>query len=236
MNDQRDTVRLEHLGGSGRLLPVGVVLLLALLLLAAVKPWGAGDDGYRLTAFPPPSMATSVAPSARASGGASDPGAKASFDPRAVPCLTRDEWRIVTRERTAGREPRRWIAVEPLEGSERDRPTDPDIPVHRVVAGRLLALGYCAPEAVATMDGATPELRIWFMPVARPGGTAARAAVAVDDLHPVTVVGEGDAEMYAPPNRERGWRIGRYVLAIRSSEPAKPTYWLAVEVVPAASG
>lgn len=35
---------------------------------------------------------------------------------------------------------------------------------------------------------------------------------------------------------ERGWRIGQYVLAIHPAESSEPTYWLAVEVVPAASG
>ncbi|MBA3779249.1 MAG: hypothetical protein H0X16_08130 [Chloroflexi bacterium] len=228
MNDQRDTVRLEHLGGSGRLLTVGVVLLLSLLLVAVFKPWGAGGDGYRLTAFSGPSVAPSNA--------APDPAAPATADPRAVPCLTRDEWRIVTREQTAGREPRRWIAVKPFEGNERDRPTDSDIPVHRVVAGRLLALGYCAPEAIATLDGGPPELRLWFLPAAGSGRAAARRAMPVEGLRPVTVPGQGDAEMYVPPNRERGWRIGRYVLAIRPAGSSEPTYWLAVELVPAASG
>jgi len=134
-----------------------VVVVVALVILAVVKPWGP----VRPSPAPPePGIAVATPPVVAPSAG--DPVAPApppkSATP-AFPCYWPTGWRVVVLDRELGWTVRTWIAVAPVISSS---PPDRDIPRVSLAGSDPIAVGFCAPasgaEAAAWTD-ARPRIR-----------------------------------------------------------------------------
>lgn len=198
-----------------------LIIVVVGLGVAIVKPWDPGLSGRPARADPSSSPAeeTSLAlPTIAATG---------SIDPLAIPCLTdAASWRVVTVERTSGRETRSWIAIQPTTAAG---PSDPNIPQVRVVADALGGLGFCAPD---TPRFAT-DPRVWRVPIA--GGSEFGTLEPLKRLVPAAT---GHANVYAPPASGTAWLPGRYVIEVPlASDPrrrgVRGSAWFAVLVVDA---
>ena len=213
---------------TGRLLPLALGVVIGALAVLTWKPWADAPDASRTS--PSPAPGATVAASAVPSGGVTPAAATASPGPREVACLSTDGWRIVTLERTAGRDVRTWIAVDPAAARS---PTAATIPTDRISAGRLLALGFCPPLGVLPDSGAE-TVRFWRLTTRGAGGPVTGARPL--GTPPLSVpLRPGYAQLYGPPGGRQDWAPGRYVFEVVGPEPtggsARPrSFWFGVEV------
>jgi hypothetical protein len=128
------TVRVR-LPPSDARLPSVLWVVLALVALAVLKPWGVAAPFETARPFVPEPTITVVTPA---------PTEDRTADGLASPiCLGTGGWRIATLERWETQDVRVWRAIEPI--ATATGPLDPAIPSVPVVAIEVTALGWCAP-------------------------------------------------------------------------------------------
>lgn len=244
MSSPQGDVPLAPLRGPEPGLRKAVLLVVALLAIAVVKPWDrASVSGDHLVPQVAPTVAASVAPDAAArtsaplrlahsvlltSASILRPGTAPAGDD--VACYPSAGWRVVTVDGAGADRLRTWYNLVPGWGATA---TDPGIPVVHVFARDLVALGFCAP----TGDGqalATAEVRGWRLDQARamPIGLARLAASSPRD----TALGSlyGSPPSAAAPSTDPGvagtWPDGRYVFLIRAGQADEEDIWFGVDV------
>ena len=215
-------------GADPRRLYVVIWLLVGIIVLLVVRPWG--DETVRPTAVDaagsrtPDGSRTPEGPGT--TGSAAGAASPAPADPYAdlwVTCGSPSGWRAATLQAWAGRQTpiRSWIAIDPVEGTG---PLDPGIPFAPVATGVVTAIGYCSPQderlrpprsAVAAVwairDGLATRLTLGLIEPQRPnalGGLWVRAPEA----------GGGSA-----------WPPGRYVIEVASPSGTFDR-WLGIEI------
>jgi hypothetical protein len=205
-------------GGGGRAVGIVISGIVLGLALSIVKPWGAesvGDPGAtdRARAGGEPRAAAPPTPPATPSP---------TPDPLRRICLAPDGWRVMSVEVFDVRTVRTWQTIVPVEATG---PSDPDIPVGRVISSRVLALGWCSPIDGTETETEAVRARAWRLGT---DGTAERLALRVGAAE------SGRGGEYRPPadaggDRPGEWRPGRYVFAIEGPEPG--TRWFAVDII-----
>jgi hypothetical protein len=197
---------------------VGAVI--GALALAIVKPWGLGVSGGPST---PAGTLINVAESSR-------PSPSPSLPPGPVNCYNDEAFRLVTAERTLGKDIRSWIAVEPIPATE---PGDPRIPTLSIVSGRLLGLGLCGPRSEGIEGRADESTVLWV-----PGGRSAQTGVMAMDLvrlDRLDEFGTGEGQLYKPPagiaGPGRSWPNGRYLMELHRA--GETSLWFAFRVASA---
>jgi hypothetical protein len=196
---------------------VGAVI--GALALAIVKPWGLGVSGGPST---PAGTPINVAQNSR-------PSPSRSLPPGPVNCYNDEAFRLVTAERTLGKDIRSWIAVEPIPAT---RPDDPRIPTLSIVSGRLLGVGLCGPRTEGVEAGADESTMLWIPDSLTPVGAVALELVRLDRLDEF---GSGEGQLHKPPptitGPTRSWPNGRYVMELRRTGEA--SLWFAFRVTSA---
>jgi hypothetical protein len=144
-------------------------------------------------------------------------------------CYNDEAFRLVTAERTLGKDIRSWIAVEPVPAARRD---DPRIPTLSIVSGRLLGVGLCGPHAEGVEGGADESTMLWIPGELTPAGAVALELVRLDRLDEF---GSGEGQLYKPPptitGPARSWPNGRYVMELRRT--GEMSLWFAFRVTSA---
>jgi hypothetical protein len=218
MDEPVPTTRLRD---RGRLPGAAAALVVGLVLVAIVKPWGSPDV---------PSSPALPAQVADASPATRTP--RPSPDDRAElreHCFDPIGWRVFAREEGDRRTTRSWKSVDPVPTAR--GPRDARIPSVLVAAERIPALGYCAPARHGTSPPITATLAIWRL---EPDGTRVTRLRTRRFLPSRETILGG---LYAAgPSSTDTWTSGRYVFAVRSEGYER---WWAVDVVadiPAAGG
>jgi hypothetical protein len=190
-------------------------LVVGALVLAVMKPWGLGS---------PTQPAAGTTGSAVGGAGTTRPAPSSTEPPGPANCYNNEAYRLVTAERTLGRDIRSWIAVEPVPATQ---PDDARIPTLSIVSGRLLGLGLCGPRVEGVTAGADESTVLWVPPE-----RSAQASVRVMDLvrlEPLDEFGSGEGQLYKPPvdyaGPDRSWPNGRYVMELGQSGGG--SFWFA---------
>ena len=184
------------------------------LAVSVLKPWDAG-----VGAAPESSDAPRSAPTAFEVGVASSPAP--TRDPVRRFCLAPSGWRITSLEHFDQRTVRTWQTIDPIAATG---PTDPAIPIGRLVSTRVMTIGWCSPTDGTESDDEPVRVRAWVV-------TDPNAA------RPLPLrIGRGESGLggdYRPPARRvqqlEAWPPGRYVLAVDG--PTPDTRWFAIDVV-----
>ena len=210
---------LERVGGRGpseRTLLRVVVVVLAITLLAVVKPWGDGTGPGAGSA--PRTALGAASPTIAASAGPTP--LPTPVDPASTFCLTPSGWRLTSLEVFDGQTIRVWQTIDPVQATG---PTDPAVPEGLVVSTSVLAVGWCAPTAPDVRPAPPVTTRIWYVPASgTPVLLDLRPRLGPSDLgedYPAPDVGAGTAD----------WTPGRYVFAISEAAPGR-SWWFAATV------
>ncbi len=155
-------------GTDPRRLYAVIVVLLGVIVVLAIRPWGGDTAAPANPGQAPQTGAAAVSPTATtATPGGPDASAPTvpPVGPRAgldVTCGSPSGWRAATLQAWAGRdEPiRSWIAIEPVEAADA---LDPSIPFAPVATGVVTALGYCAPLGDAERPPAVAVASMWAL-------------------------------------------------------------------------
>ncbi len=224
-------VRVERMGGVSWRLPAAIGLVVALITIAVVKPWGMSPHS-------PASVdrASALAGANAGSGELASPAA--TNDPEVEAALRRKlcdaptHWRLVTVEVTALGDSRTMYGATPAEASG---PADRSIPTAHLAAIRLYAIGLCRPNASGRLSVDTPfeGVTLWQI---RAGGEPARIVGFLTLDQELFRLGEG---YFGPPPAEPGsgpatefppvWQPGRYVFQIDRGGDAGQSLWVALD-------
>ncbi len=215
---------------NNRGLLLGAAVVAVALVLAVLKPWGS-----------PGQRAEPGLPSTVPAGLAASPGPTATppgYDMPGGQCFPGSAWRVYTIETNMGRLLRTWLSIEPGTAAG---PRDPVIPFVRVVADRVLALGYCVgsgPDGPASLVGtrawalsgraAVPIVLaplVGYMPSEPDLGAVYRPPEASPVASPGTLPGT------SPAADAGAWSRGRYVFAVRQGSADGDEQWFGVEIV-----
>ncbi len=214
MDEDRDRIRVTRVQqGSGGLPAIVALMVIAAVVVSVWQPWESSGQGTP-AASDDASLPAAVVPSrVRTPAPVVVPSATTrpipSLHPDAVACTSRAGWRIVTVERTAGRESRSWIAVKPVAATS---PTDRAVPLVREVSGVTRALGYCLPGELAfTTDPGDLHARVWRL-------EAGGRAVEVGALSRVAEPTVDSSDLYLAEGAKgietSRWAAGRYVFQV----------------------
>jgi hypothetical protein len=126
--------------------------IVALLVLAIVKPWSFGASGG------PATGSSIVRPSRSPDAALLTPSAspRPPEDPNGMLCLSGDTEQVVLLERWAGNEVRSWIVATDRAA---DGPLDPGITRIAIYSGHVIGLGICAPEAIGGSVAAGAQIQ-----------------------------------------------------------------------------
>jgi len=231
-------VPIARIGGRGRTLEACVAVVAAVLAIAIAKPWAALDGSSRGAPDRLPtgsaagvaSVSRAVAPGSTVAPAATATGAGAASGV----CLSPQGWRLVVDQSLVGYRTRDWIAAVPAAASG---PLDPAIPVLRVVATQVSALGYCAPSESAVAGELPRRMTIWQL--VRGGGRAVpmlRTTVPVGGLgvaaaYPASASAVGPSPP-ADVRRALDWPPGRYILQVGAGNDGARDRWLTVALQP----
>ena len=183
----------------------GVIVVIGLLGLAMVKPWGAPE--------PPPERPATQAV-ARAT-----PVPRPPESPIGSICHESSSWRVATEGSFVGSQIREWGFVVPVAA---DSPSDPLIPFVVFSFTRLRALGYCAP--------ADPERSLdLHVVVFRLDDSGASTTVAVEreartpmwsaaGLFSIAASAGAGSPASSGPEPAASWPPGRYVFALHGRD------------------
>jgi hypothetical protein len=230
--------RLERVGGSapGRRWPVAVSALVVVTLVGLLwaKPWQnvGPETGMAVTPTEMRGRPIRTADPARTPAPTKDhptPTPSPTPDPLELAvdrrqCQSTSEWRMVSAEVTVTRGTRTMYAVEPAVAAG---PTDEAIPVSRLFARSLRAVGVCVPytPAMSPADELT-HVVLWRVDE---NGDARQVSAPVIADEPLFALGEA---YWAPPaGEERLWPEGRYVFEIRRIAGAE-SRWMGIDFVP----
>ena len=240
MPERRSPLRTERVAAASRLpAMLGTSLVIALVLIAVLKPWAAAaPPGVSVAASSSGGAAAGANGADQAAGGerrrGENAGATTAPDPTIDPltmrkqCQDPDVWRLVTIERSGPLLGRSLLPVTLVAASG---PEDPAIVPQIVRTGALVALGYCVPSAIhQDVTAAEESVHIWDAVggrgPARLGGArimdAALASVGEVYLAPPGSVPAPTTDRSAPT-----WPEGRYVFEIPADSPSGSPGWFA---------
>lgn len=214
-----------------------IVVLLGVIVVLAIRPWGGADGG------PPSGGARASAPAivaTPADGAASGPtegsprteppvGAGADLG---VTCGSPSGWRAATLQAWAGRSRpiRSWIAIEPVSATDA---LDPAIPFAPVATGVVTAIGYCAPLGDEARPPASAVAALWAI---RDGSAVPLSLLPLEPASPDALGGlwSRPPEVPEPPGSNSGssadlWPPGRYVVELATPGLAYHR-WLGIEI------
>ncbi|MCJ7710085.1 MAG: hypothetical protein MUQ32_04560 [Chloroflexi bacterium] len=215
-------------GARPRRLYALIGLLIGVIAILVVHPWGGGSDPSSL-GVPRPArpQASSITGAPDAAGSTPGEGSDGfPFDPVAdlsATCGAPSGWRAATLQTWAGRSSpiRSWMAIEPVEASG---PLDSRIPFARVWTDRVVALGYCAPPAAEQRPPLTAVASLWLLTAAGPTMVDRRL------LEPSSPNALGALWQPGPDVASDGaWPPGRYVVEI-DSPTGTFRRWLGIQV------
>lgn len=233
-----------------------VAVLVALVLVAIVKPWDlfVGASGGGLEYLVPVTRATSPAASSPAHESArSTASPRAALDPNATSCMSASGERLVTLIRTPEQDVRSWQLLGAAEGHDALQPGL--VPV-QIPSVHVVGLGLCAdqPDQGSDARAAAEILDVILVDPANGG---------IEDLGRPPIVSDGnqpdDAVLYGPPAplrigptgtflapaatdgvvfgpgpRLASWATGSYGAAFRyADDPAGLVRWIRFDVVAA---
>lgn len=224
-------------GADPRRLYAVIVVLLAVIVVLAIRPWG-GD-----TAAPDRTGDGQASPGQGAAGEPTDtmdaslvaPTSPALPDDAAAlveTCGSPSGWRAATLQEWTGRSLpiRSWIAIEPTTASG---PLDPAIPFVPVATGIVTAIGYCAPLEEASRPPAVAVASLWAL---RDGQAIPLSLLPLEPSSPNALGGlwKRPAEVANEPGASPApaadvWPPGRYVIEL-ASPGLEYHLWLGVEI------
>lgn len=209
-------VRLAPAGGNGRPLVVAA-LIVAVVALGVLKPWGAGPQSVTAPiAVARPSAVTAESP---APVGSTVAGPAPAGDDGG-PCSWGMAWRLFTAESSDVGPVETWYGIQPLEASG---PTDPRIEVVRIHSTSVGQLGYCSvsrPSSIHILG-----TQAWRL---LPGGKAQPVLLAPA---PGAAPSDPDAGViYAPPSAG-AWPTATYVFGVHLATTPWSEEWFAVEIL-----
>ena len=130
-------------------------------------------------------------------------------------CYTPDGWRVVADTEENGTRSRIWL---PVESSAAGGPGDPGVPLARLIATRIVAIGFCAPTGRGP-EGARTAVLWAGPPAAAPaGGRYVRVAT-------LRAAAPADGALAAAAPGHAAWPPGRYVLEVLGVAPAGSAAW-----------
>ena len=221
-------VRLERIPGVPSRVLVGLFVVVALIVLAILKPWASVPSGQ-----PPAAAAVVHTPSAStpptAVAAPGDEGTAAAAAALGRLCNAPPIWRLMTKETIELGESRTIYSVD---GVSATGPADPSIKPAGIAALSLDGIGVCGPS---TTDADVPDathrvsVRIWtFDGQGRP--MLASTVVADAALYAV-----GEA-YYGPVGADQqagglsgAWAPGRYVVEVDDAAPKGGALWFGLE-------
>jgi hypothetical protein len=250
MPSPQGDVRLARLGGPESGVRRVVLVVAVFLAIAIAKPWGwaSGPDDHRTArasrADAAPSTGVPTVPPLRLAHSVLLTSASILQSGTApvggdVACYPSTGWRIATIDGTGVDRLRTWYSLVP--GWE-SGPTDAGIPLVRVFARDLVALGFCAPTTDA-QSIAMAGIQGWHIAGGRavPIDLARLAGSSPRDL--------GLGSLFGPPpssidpltapatatgpatSGAASWLAGRYVFLIRAGQADEEDIWFGVDVV-----
>jgi hypothetical protein len=245
VDDDRHTTHREApqrivTGDDPRRLRAVIVLLVAVIVVLVLRPWGDSGASHQSA----PGASTRPAVGVAAASGAPGTGAKArptaaSMAPETAPggasgrevsCGAPDGWRATTVQVWPDRvlPVRSWIAIDPVEAGG---PQDRSIPLAPVAANRITLIGYCAPLAARLQPPAGSIVTLWSLVSSEPTELT-QISVDPTTLYRQGVLWRPAPELAAIP-REGGttaWPPGRYVIEIADPERTFDR-WLGLEIL-----
>ena len=224
-----DLVAVARSTGADRRSLAVALTVVAVIVVAILKPWADAPAPAPLARLPatPATLATPataatpattfVAPAAAARPGGRDPGGQ---------CGLGEAWRVFTIEVDAGRPVSSWVPVRPVAATGLDAVT---VPVVRIVADRVSALGFCAGTDAGVRRPIT-AVDAWAVPaqgVRVPVDLAPLAAWTPPDPDAGRVFLESDG--FGSANG--GWAAGDYIFVVRHGSVATDADWYTVRIV-----
>jgi hypothetical protein len=201
----------------------GALVVVCLLGLAMVKPWGEAEA-------PPQRPATQAV--ARAT-----PAPRPPESPISAICHESTSWRVATEGSFVGSQIREWGFVVPVAAAS---PSDPLIPFVGFSFTRLRALGYCAPaDPERSIDLHVVVFRLddsgtsTALEVEREARTPMWSAAGLFSITPSAGAGPSAGPL---PGPAASWPPGRYVFALRGSDFGEIWFGAAIREPVAAAG
>ncbi len=222
-------------GTDPRRLYAVIVLLLAVIVVLAIRPWGNDTTAPDRTGDAAASLGEAGEPTDTPDGSPVSPATPAlPIDAAALveTCGSPSGWRAATLQEWTGRSSpiRSWIAIEPTTASG---PLDPAIPFAPVATGIVTAIGYCAPLDEASRP---PEVAVASLWAIRDGQAIPLSLLPLEPSSPNALGGlwkrpaeVTDAPGASPAPAADVWPPGRYVIELAS--PGREYHlWLGVEI------
>jgi hypothetical protein len=204
----------------------GGIVVVAILALAVLKPWGApGDSGQAADA----GLASSAPADAPASPVPTPSATPPGLGVPSGQCFPGTDWRVYALQVDEGRLLQHWLSIEPVSAAD---PRDPAVPFVGVVTDRLLALGFCVgsrPDGLPSLTG----VRAWALR----GGPA--VPIVLDPLVAYMPHEPDLGAVFRPPTASPApssaavavaWPPGRYVFAVREGSTDGGEWWFGVEI------
>ena len=193
-----------------------ILTVLALIVVAVVKPWGTGPPTPLGEEIPGPSPTPTTRPV---------PRPPTELDVVASFCLEPSGWRVYSVERWSGQQVRTWTALTPIRTAT--SPTDPRIPVVPVVSQAVLAIGYCSPVVGPEKPPAAASDRLYRLTSATIGG---KVVVQAEAVSPLRIAPSERASYlgaaYAPLSGS-SWADATYIVHIQGSDYSR---WFGIQV------
>jgi hypothetical protein len=193
-----------------------VLTVVALIVVAVVKPWGAGPPMPLGEAIPGPSPTPTI-PAA--------PRPPTELDVVASFCLEPSGWRVYSIERWSGQQVRTWTALMPIRTAT--SPTDPRIPVVPVVSQAVLAIGYCSPVVGPEKPPAVASDRVYRLTSATIDGKVVAQAEPVSPLRIAPTERASYLGAAYAPLSGSSWADGTYIVLIQGSGYSR---WFGIQV------
>jgi hypothetical protein len=211
-------------GADPRRLYAVIAVLVGIIALLIVRPWGDGTDTPEA---PPAASRSTVASGSGPAPTGPQSGSGPVGDPYAelrVTCGSPSGWRAATLQAWAGRARliRSWIAIEPTEATG---PLDPVIPFAPVATDVVTALGFCSPLDEVQRPPESTVAALWAIRGDRALPLTARL------VEPSSPNALGALWGPAPEvgDRAGAWPPGRYVIELSTPTGAYHR-WLGIEI------
>ena len=212
-------VRVERIGGVPRRVFAGTALVVAVIVVALIKPWG--EPSGRVPPPPPVALHPTpiVTPVAQAT---------ATADPEVIAaeagalCFAVPTWRLITMETSELGDTRTMYATRAVAAAG---PDDRAIPPTDITATKLIAIGVCRPSSPRDLGGGSPapefDAHIWAL---GSDGQPVREATSVLDANLFAF-----GEAYYAPASVATWAAGRYSVEIPNGAGSGESLWFAVD-------
>jgi hypothetical protein len=221
-NGQRADAAFSVVVATAAAPPLGrwLVVVLAVLTVAVVKPWSGSANGEQRVGRPAADTNSAAAGTTKTRPPAPTPPSLTAGAIASV-CLDPPSWRLATVERWHDQTIRVWRAIEPVDTA--GGPDDARVPVTSLVSEGVIELGWCAPVVAPVRTSGEAAIDVWRRTL------DGAAAVRVTSLRPSSEASPyGD--LYGPPAARRTalWNDGTYVFRHRA--PGGQESWFAVAV------